>query len=433
MILTEKYNVFAGNITTQILSRLSSNSEMFEKEIAIGDLFHLDKNQVTIKVGVFMMPDSAKTTFNFKVPFPNNPSILIQYMYVSKSKERLESVINHEVNHIISHLRSKGNSTIKYWEQTPRKMKNKDDKEVYFKTAEEVNSYYNMFCTLMKGKKFSSSKSIIEFLKSKLKGDEHMIDYYLNNNKEAKKNFLKGFYKDGFLEDNMAESVNRNIFSNLVREEMELNRYYITVKGKKNTDVEDELKDLNGNKPYFHGANETHTCNIYKTKEGMFVIEMSTDPESTITYRKVKEVDLSYFKERYGYAKITKKKELKEEKKMRFADVKEVLLSEDEITTVYKGPDCRIVKEKNGNEVKFSAIFADVPRDKIASNTHFPYMAGSLEGANIEKVTLLPNDILIVLYTNNKTFKYTKTAIEKKGNIPLNKAVNKLFTAKEKS
>lgn len=50
-----------------------------------------------------------------------------------------------------------------------------------------------------------------------------------------------------------------------------------------------------------------------------------------------------------------------------------------------------------------------------------------------EKETLMPNDIIVVLYTNNKAVKYTKVALDKKGNIPLNKAVERLFTARGKA
>ena len=38
-------------------------------------------------------------------------------------------------------------------------------------------------------------------------------------------------------------------------------------------------------------------------------------------------------------------------------------------------------------EAKFSAIFADVSRHKIPSNVNYPYLAGTTEGANIEKIT----------------------------------------------
>ena len=123
------------------------------------------------------------------------------------------------------------------------------------------------------------------------------------------------------------------------------------------------------------------------------------------------------------------KKELKEENKMRFADVKEIVITEDEISTLYKGPDCRIVKAGN----KFEAIFADVPRDKISNNKHFPYITGANEGANIEKITLNDNDTIDILFTNNKVNKYTKVAIDKRGNQVLQRAVAKLFTAREKA
>ena len=95
--------------------------------------------------------------------------------------------------------------------------------------------------------------------------------------------------------------------------------------------------------------------------------------------------------------------------------------------------DIRIVKEKGVGEAKFSAIFADVPRDKISSNVSYPYIAGTTEGANIEKITLMPNDIFVVFYTNNKTVKYTQVALDKKGNGSLKNAVEKLLTAREKS
>ena len=159
----------------------------------------------------------------------------------------------------------------------------------------------------------------------------------------------------------------------------------------------------------------------------MFVIEMATDDEASITYRKIQDIDLDCFRKRYNGVKI--KKELKEENKMRFADVKEIVITEDEISTLYKGPDCRIVKAGN----KFEAIFADVPRDKISNNTHFPYITGANEGANIEKITLNDNDTIDILFTNNKVNKYTKVAIDKRGNQVLQRAVAKLFTAREKA
>ena len=116
---------------------------------------------------------------------------------------------------------------------------------------------------------------------------------------------------------------------------------------------------------------------------------------------------------------------------MKFTDVKDILLNEEEITTIYKGANYRIVKEESSNGAKFSAIFADVPRHKIPSNVNYPYLAGTTEGANIEKITLMPNDIFIVTYTNNKTVKYTQVALDKNGNVPLKNAVKKLLSAKE--
>lgn len=116
---------------------------------------------------------------------------------------------------------------------------------------------------------------------------------------------------------------------------------------------------------------------------------------------------------------------------MKFEEVREItnkILREEERTTVYKGPDMKIVKSAN----KFEAIFLDVPTDKIANNTHFPYLAGQAEGANIDKVTLLPNDIIELHFTNDRVVKITKVAVDKKGNIMLKRAVGKMLTAREK-
>lgn len=212
----------------------------------------------------------------------------------------------------------------------------------------------------------------------------------------------------------------------LLERKWKKNRYYIVTKNKKNKDVEEEL-DRTG-KPIFHGTDGTHTCNVYKTPDGMFVIEMETNDAACITYRKIQDTDLDYYKKRYNGTKIIKK-ELKEENKMKFSDVKEIIITEDEITTLYKGPDCRIVKAGQ----KFEAIFADVPRDKISSNTHFPYIAGADEGANIEKITLNSNDTIELHFTNGKINKYTKIAIDKRGNQVLQRTVAKLFTAREKA
>jgi hypothetical protein len=349
MILIEKYNLQAADITEKIIDNVR-NKKNINKEFPIGDLFGLNPEQVTIKTGVFNMPDAATTNFDWKESFPGNIKILVQYLYLNKSKERLESLINHEVNHIMSYLRSNGESIKKYWKQSPKGIKNRYSPAdegysyrgiKYFKTSEEINSFYNTFCTLMKGKKFNTLEELRAFLKKNIKDDEELVDYYLKNNQETKKHFIRNFYKDGFLEDN---------FKKLVKEEINIIK-----------------------------------LNILK------------------------------------------------ENKMKFTDVKDLLINEEEITTVYKTNDYRIVKEKGTGEAKFSAIFADVPRDKISSNVSYPYIAGTTEGANIEKITLMPNDIFVVFYTNNKTVKYTQVALDKKGNGPLKNAVEKLLTAREKS
>lgn len=219
MILIEKYNLQAADITEKIIDNVR-NKKNINKEFPIGDLFGLNPEQVTIKTGVFNMPDAATTNFDWKESFPGNIKILVQYLYLNKSKERLESLINHEVNHIMSYLRSNGESIKKYWNQSPKGIKNRYSPAdegysyrgiKYFKTSEEINSFYNTFCTLMKGKKFNTLEELRAFLKKNIKDDEELVDYYLKNNQETKKHFIRNFYKDGFLEDNFKKLVKEEI------------------------------------------------------------------------------------------------------------------------------------------------------------------------------------------------------------------------------
>ena len=105
------------------------------------------------------------------------------------------------------------------------------------------------------------------------------------------------------------------------------------------------------------------------------------------------------------------------------------LLKEDEIEVLYREDSYKVIKSGN----KYSAVFVTVPRDKAGANINFPYFNGrDKEAANIEKVTILPNEVVELEYTNGKKIKVTAVAIEKNGNAVLNRCFSKTLEIKKR-
>ena len=204
-VLNESYNKEASDITNKIFSYVESNNT----SINIGELFGLKNKDVKVNVIKTLDKDfRAYVDFNMEAEFPNVPIIIT----INKNpiKKFLKSSLLHEVNHIINHIKSNGKTSINIF-RTKKKIKNhKSISDIsysktnidYMKDSEEMNSYYNQFVSSLKGKKFSNVSDIKDYLLKYFKnnqGMDNIINYYLEENKEIKKYFLKRFYQDGYL------------------------------------------------------------------------------------------------------------------------------------------------------------------------------------------------------------------------------------------
>ena len=223
-IITEKYSDKAEQIADEIINRYRKNPK--KGKIFIGDLFGIDLGKAYLNVS----SSNDKTKFaetlidrsrGAKHKFIINAQPL-------RSEEKFKSYLIHEIVHVLNYKKSKGKTfsytakqispRIKQFErnQIPSKIKNytnKSDKYYsdytldYIKNADELDAHYNQFLVYLRGDKYKNSLEIRKVLYNKLPaGYKDQIDYYLKENKEIKKYFMKRFYQDGIIksvEDNV--------------------------------------------------------------------------------------------------------------------------------------------------------------------------------------------------------------------------------------
>lgn len=203
-ILNEAYDVFAEHITRKILERIK---EQTFKKVLIGDLFGTKAENVYIIIGNDPKEDEGYFAYDNSKAYPQYPyKIFINY---TSNHEKLKMGITHEVSHILNHIKSEGATTKENKKKLSRNIRRNPqeidkvyDKETikYLKDYDELNSFYNGFYEILKGKKFDNLREVKNFLKEKLKNTKsELFEYYFEENKEIRKYFLKRLYQDGLI------------------------------------------------------------------------------------------------------------------------------------------------------------------------------------------------------------------------------------------